>query len=148
MIKTKLLKRYLLLTMIIVGISLVALLVNVLLSLSQIENINMYRLLIKILYVIVLASIQFILCYTYIKHKPFYTGIDRILLFLSIIILFYAFFLPKFSEHIQFVPFRIMDNGAGYLIDGWYLLVAMLVFLFSRITRYGTTLQEEVDDLV
>lgn len=148
MFYTRLLKRYTLFTIVIVGISLFALLGNVIYDLYHINNANIYSVLRQSLYVIVLGMIQFILLYTFIKKKPFYISIDRVLIVLSVIILIYSFLLPKFSEHIQFVSFKILHNNQGYIIDGWYLLAALLVFLFSRIIHYGVDLQKEVDDIV
>lgn len=100
------------------------------------------------LYTIIIGSILLTLIIILVSKKPFHKVLSITLLIDAIAVILYSYLLPRFPEHQQIFTFTIMENGSDYLMDGWYVFAGVLLFLCSKIAKYGLNLQDEVDDIV
>lgn len=102
-----------------------------------------------VIFYLIMVSTAFIsLLYIYHKKKIFTNFIIRVILFISLVLLCYSFLLPHYSEYVQMFAFKVFQNQNGYLMDGWFLLLSLFAFFLSRLIKYGSYLQEQVDDTI
>lgn len=148
MIENKKAKIYWLLTIAILGFALLSLLAKLMFSINTTVVLSNYTILKLFLYILILGSVFFVLCYTYYKKKTFSFCLTTSLLLISILLFLCAILLPMYPQHLQVFPFRIFAHGSNYLIDGWYFIASLIVFLLSRISKHGTCLQEEMDGII
>lgn len=142
------LKKYLICTLMAVSIPFFYLIINVLYFFINPNSISYYLFLKLLLYTFIVGSVLMILLNAYITKKPFCSFVIYTLLFLALLFFIYSFVLPKISLHQQIFPFRILDNGQSYLMDGWYFTASLVILFFSRVVKYGGQLQDEVDDTI